>query len=158
MGIFSFIRDAGEKLFGSHEAEKAPEKTIEELNYEKAQKLKERILAMGLPVEKLNIIIVDDKAIVYGEAPSQEVREKVILTVGNTEGIAEVDDRIEVPQPEPEAQFYTVQKGDYLSKIAKQFYGDPNKYMIIFEANKPMLKDPDMIYPGQVLRIPPLEE
>ena len=44
--------------------------------------------------------------------------------------------------------------GDTLSKIAKQFYGEPNKYSAIFEANKPMLKDPDEIYPGQMLRIP----
>jgi nucleoid-associated protein YgaU len=154
MGIFSFIKDAGEKLFGKHE----PEKTIEEINFEKAQKLKERIIGMGLPVDKLNIVIVEDKALVFGECPNQEVREKVILTVGNTEGIAQVDDRLEVPEPEPEARFYTVKKGDYLSKIAKEVYGDASKYMVIFEANKPMLKDPDLIYPGQVLRIPPLED
>ena len=53
-------------------------------------------------------------------------------------------------------QTYTVQAGDNLSKIAKQFYGNPNKYPVIFEANKPMLKDPDKIYPGQKLRIPAL--
>jgi nucleoid-associated protein YgaU len=52
--------------------------------------------------------------------------------------------------------FYPVEKGETLSAIAKRLYGDPNKYMKIFEANKPMLKDPDKIYPGQVLRIPPL--
>ena len=46
--------------------------------------------------------------------------------------------------------------GDNLSKIAKKFYGDANKYPVIFEANKPMLKDPNKIYPGQNLRIPPL--
>ena len=46
------------------------------------------------------------------------------------------------------------QTGDTLSKIAKEMYGDANKYPVIFEANKPMLKDPDKIYPGQVLRIP----
>ena len=52
-------------------------------------------------------------------------------------------------------QTYTVAKGDTLSKIAKEFYGEANKYHQIFEANKPMLKDPDKIYPGQMLRIPP---
>ncbi len=56
---------------------------------------------------------------------------------------------------EPEAKYYTVVKGDTLSKIAKASYGDAMKYPVIFEANKPMLKDPDKIYPGQVLRIPP---
>jgi nucleoid-associated protein YgaU len=61
-----------------------------------------------------------------------------------------------VDQSAPEANFYTVVKGDNLSKIAKQFYDNPNKYPVIFEANKPMLSHPDKIYPGQVLRIPPL--
>ncbi len=56
---------------------------------------------------------------------------------------------------EPEATYYTVVSGDTLSKISKQAYGDANKYMKIFEANKPMLTHPDKIYPGQVLRIPP---
>ncbi len=155
MGIFSFIKDAGEKLFGSHE--ETPEKSIEELNYEKAKKLMEYINAQGLPVKDLNIVIVEDKALVFGETEDQATKEKIILVVGNTEGIAQVDDRLEVVNPEPEATFYTVKKGDYLSKIAKEVYGDASKYNIIFEANKPMLKDPDLIYPGQVLRIPPLK-
>jgi len=60
-----------------------------------------------------------------------------------------------VAQPEPEAQYNTVVKGDTLSKVSKQYYGDPNQYMKIFDANKPMLSHPDKIYPGQVLRIPP---
>ena len=53
------------------------------------------------------------------------------------------------------SQTYTVQSGDTLSAIAKRMYGDAGEYSRIFEANKPMLKDPDEIYPGQVLRIPP---
>jgi nucleoid-associated protein YgaU len=81
----------------------------------------------------------------------------VILAVGNTVGIARVDDRIEVSAPEPEAQFHTVVSGESLSLIAKKYYGDAMKYPVIFEANKPMLTDPDKIYPGQVLRIPPIE-
>jgi nucleoid-associated protein YgaU len=61
-----------------------------------------------------------------------------------------------VAKAEPEATFYTVKRGDTLSGIAKAHYGNAGKYMVIFEANKPMLEDPDKIYPGQVLRIPPL--
>jgi LysM repeat protein len=68
-----------------------------------------------------------------------------------------VHDNLAVDKPEPEAKFYTVVKGDTLSKIAKDSYGNANKYMKIFEANQPMLKHPDKIYPGQVLRIPALE-
>ena len=71
-------------------------------------------------------------------------------------GVARVDDKMSVEVAQPQAKFHTVVSGDNLSKIAKQFYGDANKYPVIFEANKPMLKDPDKIYPGQVLRIPPL--
>ena len=156
MGLFSFIKDAGAKLFGHEEQKELETKSIEEINYEKAQRLMQQILALGLPVEDLNIVIVEDKAIVFGKPADQATKEKIILTVGNTEGIAEVDDKMEVANPEPEATFYTVKKGDYLSKIAKEVYGDASKYPIIFEANKPMLKDPDLIYPGQVLRIPPL--
>ena len=74
---------------------------------------------------------------------------------GNTKGVAKVNDQITVSaQAQPASQFYEVKSGDTLSKIAKQVYGDQNKYSAIFEANKPMLKDPDEIYPGQILRIP----
>ena len=59
-----------------------------------------------------------------------------------------------VSNPEAESQMYVVVSGDTLSKISKEFYGSPNKYQQIFEANKPMLSHPDKIYPGQVLRIP----
>ena len=90
-------------------------------------------------------------------------KNKVIVTAGNVEGIAKVDAWLVVKNPPvvtpppPEKQYYTVKKGDYLSKIAKEVYGDAKKYNVIFEANKPMLKDPDLIYPGQVLVIPPLQ-
>ena len=156
MGLFSFIKDAGSKLFGHEKKEVVDTRTIEEINYEKAQKLMNEVMGFGLPVEDLNILIVEDKALVFGTVQDQATKEKIILTVGNTEGIAEVDDKMEVITPEPEARFYTVQKGDYLSKIAKEMYGDAMKYPVIFEANKPMLKDPDLIYPGQVLHIPAL--
>jgi nucleoid-associated protein YgaU len=110
---------------------------------------------MGLEVEDLRVEVEKQLARVFGRTPSQEVREKVILAVGNTDGIAQVEDNLEVSSPEPEAVYYTVVSGDTLSKIAKNHYGDAMKYPVIFEANKPMLTDPDKIYPGQVLRIPP---
>lgn len=157
MGLFSFIKDAGAKLFGKEEAKEIESKSVEELNFEKAKRLMEQVNALGLPVDDLNIVIVESKAIVFGKPADQATKEKIILTVGNTEGIAEVDDKMEVESKEEEAQFYTVKKGDYLSKIAKEVYGDASKYNVIFEANKPMLKDPDLIYPGQVLRIPKLD-
>lgn len=154
MGLFSFIKNAGAKIFGKSapsEAETA------ELAKEKANKLVKAVETLGLEVLDLNIEVVGDNATVYGQADSQETKEKVVLVVGNTDGIATVDDKMMVVEPKPEAQFHTVVKGEFLSKIAKKYYGDANKYPIIFEANKPMLTHPDKIYPGQVLRIPALE-
>ena len=81
----------------------------------------------------------------------------MVLVVGNTKGVASVDDRITVAVKTQEAQFYTVVSGDSLSKIAKEFYGNTMKYPVVFEANKPMLSHPDKIYLGQVLRIPSLD-
>ena len=98
----------------------------------------------------------DGVVTVEGKVASQEEREKIVLILGNTQGVSQVDDRLEVEAPAPEARMYTVESGDSLSKIAKEVYGDAMKYPVIFEANKPMLKDPDKIYPGQVLRIPAL--
>src|SRR5262249_25462956 len=92
---------------------------------------------------------------VYGVAKDQETKEKVILAAGNVEGVSGVDDQMTVDRAAPEAKFYTVVRGDTLSKIAKEQYGNANDYMRIFEANKPMLTHPDKIYPGQNLRIPP---
>lgn len=97
---------------------------------------------------------LSEKVTVTGTTLTNADREKVILALGNCEGVGCVDDQISVSNPEPEAQFYTVESGDSLSKISKSFYGDPMKYNQIFEANKPMLEHPDKIYPGQVLRIP----
>lgn len=154
MGLFSFIKNAGAKVFGIGKttAEEAAEAAAE-----KAAKLTNAVEALELKVEGLNITVDDDLATVYGEAENQATREKVILVIGNTEGIASVDDQMTTAIQEPEAQFHTVVSGDSLSKIAKKYYGNAMKYPVIFEANKPMLTDPDKIYPGQVLRIPTLE-
>lgn len=160
MGLFSFIKNAGAKIFGGKtDAEKAAEAAAEELRVAEAaaRKLEETISDLQLQVEGLNVHINDDLATVQGAAYDQATKEKVVLVVGNTEGIATVDDQMTVENPEPEAQFHTVASGDTLGKIAKKFYGNAMKYPVIFEANKPMLKDPDLIYPGQVLRIPHLD-
>ncbi len=154
MGIFSFIKNAGAKVFGIG-------KTTEEEAAEKAAKLVAAVNTLGLTVSNLSINVNDDKATVQGEASDLATKEKVVLVVGNTEGIATVEDNLTVAEveeikEEEMARFHTVVGGDSLSKIAKEFYGDAMKYPVIFEANKPMLSHPDKIYPGQVLRIPPL--
>ena len=154
MGLFSFIKNAGAKVFGIG-------KTTEEEATEKANKLIAAVNGLDLSVANLAVSVDDDKATVTGEASDLATKEKVVLVVGNTEGIATVEDNmsvaaVEVIAEEDRAQFHTVVSGDTLGKIAKNFYGDPMKYPVIFEANKPMLEHPDKIYPGQVLRIPPL--
>lgn len=154
MGLFSFIKNAGAKVFGIG-------KTTEEEAAEKANKLVAAVNALELSVADLSINVDDDKATISGEAIDLATKEKVVLVVGNTEGIATVEDLMTVAEveeiaEEEMAQFHTVVRGDTLGKIAKTFYGNAMKYPVIFEANKPMLEHPDRIYPGQVLRIPPL--
>ena len=161
MGLFSFIKNAGAKVFGigKTDAEEAAEAAAAELKLEEAaaRKLEETIKDLQLQVEDLNVFIDDDAATISGKAYDQATKEKVILVVGNSNGIATVDDQMTVEHVEPEAQFHTVVSGDTLGKIAKKYYGNAMKYPVIFEANKPMLTHPDKIYPGQVLRIPALD-
>ena len=151
MGVFDFAREAGERLrekaadLFSGDA-KAAEKAGEEIQ--------ETIRKHEVPVDDLKVKIEGDRAVVQGRAATQEAREKAVLITGNTYGVAQVDDQMEAKESAPEAQFYTVKSGDTLSKIAKSFYGSAGKYPVIFEANRPMLTDPDKIYPGQTLRIP----
>lgn len=168
MGLFSFIKNAGAKVFGVGKTEaedkaEAKEAAAAKTATEKrktveagAKKLEQTIKDLKLEVEDLKVTIDDDMATVSGKAYDQSTKEKVVLVVGNTNGIASVDDQMTVDHVEPEARFHTVIKGDTLGKIAKDYYGNAMKYPLIFDANKPMLTDPDKIYPGQVLRIPNL--
>lgn len=154
MGLFSFIKGVGAKVFGSKE-EAAP---VEEKAQLKASALLGHVQALGLPFNSLKVVVkADDTVEVSGEVAKQEDAEKIVLALGNVEGVESVDNLMTVAEPAPEARYHTVEKGDWLSKIADKYYGDPMKYNVIFEANKPMLKDPDEIYPGQVLRIPNIE-
>ncbi len=145
MGLFDFVKEAGEGLIGA----------LGKSRDEDSKALESRVRDLGISVDGLRVDVDGEKAVLRGKAANQADREKAILAAGNTPGIAQVEDEIEVSAPEPESQYYRVKSGDSLSKIAKQFYGDPMKYPVLFEANQPMLKDPDKIYPGQVLRIPP---
>lgn len=162
MGLFSFLKNAGSKLFGKKE--EAPKPTTPTVDYAEIERKQKIMLlngvvdTLGLPNENISISMEgSDVVVLSGTCETQADKEKIILALGNVEGIAFVDDRVSVTNPEPESVFHTVQKGDTLGKIAKTQYGDASKYPVIFEANKPMLSHPDKIYPGQVLRIPPVE-
>ncbi len=140
MGLWSFVKEAGKSVFGSAEAAEAPAEDA----------LRAELDELGLDASGIEIAVDGDSVKLSGAAVSQEIKEKVIAAVGNVEGIATVEDEVEGGDP----VFHTVEKGDNLWKIAQKALGNGARYTEIFEANKPMLKDPDLIYPGQVLRIP----
>jgi nucleoid-associated protein YgaU len=165
MGLMSFIKEAGEKLFGGGEAKAAQAKVeaaptpenVAALSDAAGDAIESYIRTQGLNVDGLDVAFdaPSSSVTVSGTVADQATKEKVLLCCGNVAGVGQVNDMITVNTPEPESQWHTVVSGDNLSKIAKKFYGDANKYPVIFEANKPMLKHPDKIYPGQLLRIPP---
>ena len=145
MSIFSFLKEAGEKILDA----------LTPGNANADEVLKKHISEVGLGNPNITATVEGDKVTLTGEVASQEEKEKIILAAGNIAGVGSVDDQITVTGPAAAAaRFVTVEKGDTLSAISKRVYGDPNKYQKIFDANKPMLKDVNKIYPGQVLRIP----
>ncbi len=166
MGLMSFIKDAGEKLFGIGQAKAAQEavkaaptpENVAAMSAAAGKAIADYIGAQGLKVDGLDVAFDAPSATVTvaGTVADQATKEKVLLCCGNVAGVGAVNDMLIVKTPEPESKWHTVVSGDTLSKIAKTFYGDAMKYPVIFEANKPMLTHPDKIYPGQVLRIPPL--
>ncbi|MEO6118440.1 MAG: peptidoglycan-binding protein LysM [Methylotenera sp.] len=164
MGMFSFIKNAGEKLFGIGEA-KATDVVakadptpvnIDAANKAAANAIADYVKKMNLTADGLEIGFDGASAtvIVQGMAATQADKEKILLCCGNVAGVEHVQDQLGVVEAAIEPVFYTVVSGDTLSQIAKVHYGNANAYMKIFEANKPMLSHPDKIYPGQMLRIP----
>lgn len=154
MGLFSFLKSSGPKLLSKQEEEAIKNKSADEALKVRKEAIVRKINDINQPVHNISVDINGETVTVWGQADTQIAKELAILTAGNNEGISSVDDRMSVVKPEPESQFYEVKSGDTLSKIAKAQYGDAMEFNTIFEANKPMLKDPDKIYPGQVLRIP----
>ena len=164
MGMFSFIKNAGEKLFGIGEAKAAEvvakadpiPVNVDAANKAAANAIAAYVAKMNLTAQDLAIGFDGATAtvIVQGMAATQEDKEKILLCCGNVAGVENVQDQLGVVEAEIEPVFYTVVSGDTLSKIAKEQYGNANAYMKIFEANQPMLSHPDKIYPGQSLRIP----
>ena len=151
MGIFDFVKSVGKKL-GIGDEETPPS----------AEELKKELDSYGLGTEKVEVEVDGDKAVIKGEVADQSIFEKAVIAVGNTLGVSRVEaSEIKVASTDAPAEpkFVTVKKGDNLWKIAVAAYGKGKgpEYKRIFEANRPMLKDPDLIYPGQVLRIPELD-
>lgn len=146
MGLFNFIKSVGEKIFGASEAQAAP-----------ADALKAEVAKHGLDVPGLDIQVEGNTVKVSGNPSNAEIAEKIVLALGNTLGVSTVEANFAALQ-KTMSKMVEVKKGDTLWKIAEAQYGKGkgDKYPVIFEANKPMLTHPDKIYPGQMLRIPPL--
>lgn len=171
MGLFSFVKSAGEKVFGGGDLDEV--------------EIRNHVLAQGLELNPFTVVADNEagKVTLVGYARTISDKEKAIVAAGNISGVESVEDRLKIGVPEwlakqqaeaaasgpldapadmpaptdadaATASFYTVKSGDTLSKIAQETLGSASKYPVIFEANRPMLSDPDKIYPGQVLRIP----
>ncbi|UJF24343.1 peptidoglycan-binding protein LysM [Suttonella sp. R2A3] len=153
MGMFDFLKDAGENVI-----EKKQQQIAEQDPSQKAANaICEYIEEKNLGIENLKVAFSAQDAVVTlnGDAPNQDACEKAALAAGNIKGVAGVENELSVAgQAAQAARFHDVQSGETLSAIAKNYYGSSNQYMKIFEANKPMLNSPDRIYPGQKLRIP----
>jgi nucleoid-associated protein YgaU len=159
MSLISFIADAGERLFGTPAAAPAAggaAPNVAQLNSAAGAAIAKYVASQNLTAQNLTVSYdgASKTATVAGVAPDQATKEKIVLSVGNVHSVAKVDDRLTVAQSGAASTFYEVKAGDSLSKIAKSVYGDANAYGKIFDANKPMLTDPNKIYPGQQLRIP----
>jgi len=160
MGLFEFVKTAGEAILNQQNPNSGDvEKHIKD--------------GLGGSVRDIAVDLIGNMIKLKGNVDTKDLLEKAILLAGNIKGVEKVDaDGLTVKgQPAPGGQqmgaksgggaagpggstFYTIGKGDTLSGIAKKFYGDGNKYHQIFEANRGVIKNADLIYPGQVIRIP----
>jgi nucleoid-associated protein YgaU len=141
MGLFDFVKDVGKKVFGNEA--------------EAGEKIKQEIEQANPGVKGLTVTYDNGVVSLAGEADSPEAMEKAVLMAGNIKGVSAINvDALKAPPQTAEVEFYIIQKGDSLSAIAKHFYGDGNAYPRIFEANREVIKDADLIFPGQKIRIP----
>lgn len=176
MGLFDFVKDAGEALTDKvtggdsvDELTKTVEVSSERVDQLRGENISRKIASLDIDGAAVDVNVKGSVAVLTGSTSSQEALEKIVLCAGNQFGIEQVDCQLRIDAPEnesgadsvaavpdsqPQATFYTVKSGDTLGKIAQEHYGSAGKYMDIFEANQPMLEDPDKIYPGQQLRIP----
>jgi len=153
MGLFDFAKDIGSKLFTS--------------DADAAKNITDHILSNNPGVENLSVIFKDGEATLIAESNTFEAAQIAVLMAGNVKGVTKVIPKFQINEVsanteadivaalEPtNVEYYLIQSGDSLSKIAKKYYNNAGEYPRIFEANKEVIKDPDLIYPGQKIRIP----
>jgi nucleoid-associated protein YgaU len=140
MGLFDFASDLGKKLFGKDD--------------DPAEKIKQQIESDNPGIKDLDVSYDAGKVVLSGNADSAEALEKSVLIAGNVIGVSEVSaDKVSAPDQTSKVEYYTIASGDTLSAIAKRFLGNASDYPKIFEANREVIKDPNLIYPGQKIRI-----
>ncbi|WBU56431.1 peptidoglycan-binding protein LysM [Paracoccus sediminicola] len=169
MALWDFVKDAGKSVFGEAQAAEVKDdgESAEKAETErKVAAMKAELKEMGLGSDDVQLTLRSDKETVKIESrgADRETMEKLIVAIGNIKGIAKVEADLPEPEkktatvssksPSAEPVFHEVKSGETLSAISKKYLGDANRYNEIFEANRPMLSDPDKIYPGQTLRIP----
>lgn len=150
MGLFDFAKGVGSKIFGD--------------DAEAAEKITGHILANNPGINNLTAAYSEGSVTLVGEADTVEAAQKVVLMAGNIQGVTEVIPKISIAEAETtdiitalepdNVEYYIIQSGDSLSKIAKKYYQDASAYPRIFDANKEVIKDANLIYPGQKIRIP----
>jgi nucleoid-associated protein YgaU len=143
MGLFDFVRSIGRKIFES--------------DADANDRIKKEIEASLKGVDGLTVDYdpASGQVKLGGTAASSEAMEKAVLIAGNTLGVSNVNvDGLKTPEESKGVEFYVIKSGDTLSAIAQHFYKDSNKYPKIFEANREVIKDPNLIFPGQKIRIP----
>jgi nucleoid-associated protein YgaU len=141
MGLFDFVSDIGKKIFGT--------------DAEAAENIREYIASENPGIEGLEVSYNDGVVTLGGKAESAAAMEKAVLLAGNIQGVTEVRvDNLTTPAVTEKVEYYVIQSGDSLSAIAKKYYGNGSLYPRIFEANREVIKNPDLIYPGQKIRIP----
>ena len=155
MSLFGFARDIGRRLFNQDE--------------EAAEKIEQMINANNPGIKDLEVDYDDGLVCLRGNCESVEAMQKAVLMVGNVAGVKSVDgSALQLPRKksapdEPvkvedaaneNVEYYEIQSGDTLSKIAKRVYGDAMAYKKIFEANREVIEDPDKIFVGQRIRLP----
>jgi nucleoid-associated protein YgaU len=174
MGLFDFIKNAGKKVI-NHDKDSVEDvrhylsehgvatrdvtimvdgDKITLMGWVPSLEVKEKTVLLAGNIE--GVAKVDDRLHVGARPGQTATLQPPGSTLGTGTGKVALspDETAGAGAPAWQSRTYTVEKGDTLSAIAKKFYGDASDYNQIFEANKPMLSDPDQIYPGQVLRIP----
>ena len=141
MGLFDFVKEIGKKLFNRDD--------------EAAEKIKKHIQEADPGITGLEVSFDNGVVSLSGQAATPEAMEKAVLMAGNVFGVSEVKaDGLQAPPIQDKVEYYIIKKGDTLSAIAKQFLGNANDYPKIFEANREVIRDPNLIFVGQKIRIP----